>query len=324
MVRNAYPGFRLNDVNNKRILRRVERLGMYHMKKRLIIWLSALLIWIAGCERPKQNRMPLSAGISVKTKENASVKFRRKEPQPPQNIPYTSPSKTIHVMVALADNRHQGIVPVPERLGNGQKPETNLYWGAAFGVKNYFVHKSRDWQLWKSEKVNDTVLERLVFRHRNKNFYLVADAYDGRYIRQAITDFLQSLAGQRKDTLHVRGQTVGIYGNASLVAYAGHDGLMDFRLENTFRNADGRRRDAIILACISRDYFGPYVQSAGANVLVWTTGLMAPEAYTLHDAIAAYTEGQSPEQIRLAAARAYHRYQKCGLRAAKHLLVSGE
>ncbi len=294
------------------------------MKYFFLLWPIMLMVLGGDCGNTNQNPSPVSAGISVQTKKNTSEKFRRQDPKPRQNIPYTSPSKTIHVMVALADNRHQGIVPVPERLGNGQKPETNLYWGAAFGVKNYFIRKTRDWRLLKSEKVNDTVLERLVFRHRNKNFYLVADAYDGRYIRQAITDFLQSLAGQRKDTLHVRGQTVGIYGNASLVAYAGHDGLMDFRLENTFRNADGRRRDAIILACISRDYFGPYVQSAGAKVLVWSTGLMAPEAYTLHDAIAAYTEGQSPEQIRLAAARAYHRYQKCGLRAAKHLLVSGE
>jgi len=39
-----------------------------------------------------------------------------------------------HVVVALCDNVHQGIVPVPRALGNGQDPSSNLYWGARYGV----------------------------------------------------------------------------------------------------------------------------------------------------------------------------------------------
>ncbi len=46
--------------------------------------------------------------------------------------------RTVHVFVALADNQHQGIVPVPARLGNGDDPEHNLYWGSAYGVKTFF------------------------------------------------------------------------------------------------------------------------------------------------------------------------------------------
>ena len=46
--------------------------------------------------------------------------------------------RVIHVLVALCDNANQGIVPVPARLGNGADPDSNLYWGAAFGVKTFF------------------------------------------------------------------------------------------------------------------------------------------------------------------------------------------
>ena len=46
--------------------------------------------------------------------------------------------RTVHVFVALADNEHQGIVPVPAKLGNGEDPEHNLYWGSAYGVKTFF------------------------------------------------------------------------------------------------------------------------------------------------------------------------------------------
>ena len=52
----------------------------------------------------------------------------------------------IHVFVALADNVNQGIVPVEASLGNGDNAATNLYWGAAFGIRTFFS-KNRDWEL---------------------------------------------------------------------------------------------------------------------------------------------------------------------------------
>src|SRR5437879_1396857 len=54
--------------------------------------------------------------------------------------------RTIHVFVALADNQHQGIVPDPARLGNGDDPDHNLYWGSAYGVRTFFS-RSVDWEL---------------------------------------------------------------------------------------------------------------------------------------------------------------------------------
>ena len=54
--------------------------------------------------------------------------------------------RVVHVFVALADNQHQGIVPVPPALGNGSDPQHNLYWGAAYGVKTFFK-ASDEWQL---------------------------------------------------------------------------------------------------------------------------------------------------------------------------------
>jgi hypothetical protein len=50
---------------------------------------------------------------------------------------------------------------------------------------------------------------------------------------------------------------------------------------------------------------------------------MAPEAYTLESALEGWILKESDESIRLRAAKAYHKYQKCGLKAAKRLLVTG-
>jgi len=43
--------------------------------------------------------------------------------------------RVAHVIVALADNRFQGIVPVPAAIGNGDDPSRNLYWGAGYGLR---------------------------------------------------------------------------------------------------------------------------------------------------------------------------------------------
>ena len=40
-----------------------------------------------------------------------------------------------HVIVALSDNELQGIVPRTATLGDGDRPQSNLYWGAMYGVK---------------------------------------------------------------------------------------------------------------------------------------------------------------------------------------------
>jgi len=229
--------------------------------------------------------------------------------------------KTIHVFTALCDNKYQGITRVSAALGNGQNPNTNLYWGALYGIRTYFK-RSDDWKLLITQKKKGALMERLIFKHIEKNYILIADAYDGKYIKQATLDFLNSSCGNQKDALQINGRTIGLGGNASLLAYIGHDGLMDFQLSETFENTDNIKRDVIILACYSKRYFSPHLESANVNPLVWTTNLMAPEAYTLHDALAGYINEETNEEIRERAATAYAKYQKCSLNAAKGLLVT--
>jgi hypothetical protein len=237
------------------------------------------------------------------------------------NTEFDSETKTIHIIVALCDNKYQGIVPVPKMIGDGQDPKNNLYWGASYGIKTYFK-RSSEWSLIKQIKIDSLILERLVFKHRSQDYYIVADAYNGKNIKDATEIFLRSSSGIVKDTLKVNEKTIGILGNSKLVAYIGHDGLMDFNLQEEFTTTDNEIRDVIILACYSKDYFRPHLEKSNVNPLVWTTGLMAPEAYTIHDAISGYVKGETNDEIRIRAAKAYHKYQKCGLNAAKRLLVT--
>jgi hypothetical protein len=233
----------------------------------------------------------------------------------------------VHVVVALCDNRYQGIVPVPERLGNGDDPPNNLYWGAGFGVKTFF-RRQRAWALI-SELPNPkaAVLERVTFKHKQQDLYLVADAYRGREIQQATTDFLSFAAGTETEVVEVGSgahrQRLSVGGGADLIAYVGHDGLMDFTLAEYPRQADGRRREAVVLACASKAYFERPLRQTGAEPLLWTTGLMAPEAYVLEAAVAGWAAGAGGEEVRRRAAAAYHHYQNCGMRGALRLFATG-
>jgi len=164
--------------------------------------------------------------------------------------------RVVHVFVALADNAHQGIVPVPARLGNGDDAAANLYWGAAFGVKTYF-RSSADWKL-AADIPNPTkeILERCVFVHRDGDVYLVADAYRGQNIREAVTDFLNAAAGRNETSIHVKNGasdiTIPIEGGADLVAYVGHDAFMDFQISPPVPALKVAPRPAIVLACASK------------------------------------------------------------------------
>jgi len=237
--------------------------------------------------------------------------------------------RTIHVFVALADNQHQGIVPVAALLGNGEDPERNLYWGSAYGVKTFFS-RSAEWErLSCGQKPKPAILERCIFEYRTANVYLIADAYRGIEIKQAVVDFLDSAAGGGADSMSIDSRPAGpvvnlpAHGGASLVAYVGHDGLMDFRLPQYPHQKNGTDREAIVLACASKQFFGEAMRANGAYPLLWTTGLMAPEAYTLKAALDGWIAGEDRGQVRDRAAAAYDKYQKCGLKAAHRLLTSG-
>ncbi|HTT19845.1 MAG TPA: hypothetical protein VMG82_12905 [Candidatus Sulfotelmatobacter sp.] len=237
--------------------------------------------------------------------------------------------RIVHVFVALADNQHQGIVPVAPILGNGDDPEHNLYWGSAYGVKAFFSHSSQ-WKRWGCfPKPNTSILERCIFIYNKADVYLIADAYRGIEIKQAILDFLDSAAGGGAESIPGAASDTGpvrklpIRGGAALLAYVGHDGLMDFQLPQFPRQRDGTHRDAIVLACASKQFFAEAIRTGGAYPVVWTTGLMAPEAYTLQAALDGWIAGETREQIRDRAAGAYDKYQKCGAKAARRLLVTG-
>lgn len=208
--------------------------------------------------------------------------------------------RSIRVFVALCDNASQGIARVPPKIGDGNVPDDNLYWGCTDGLKAYFKASSK-WQLVKREAaVSNTILERLTFKHRQSDLELVAEAYRGSEIKQCLIDFHQCI----------------VNGNASLVAYIGHDGLMEF----DFPLPEGKATnhpDVIVLCCSSRTFFETRIEAIGGRPALLTDQLMYPGAFILHDAIEVWRQKRSLAEIRTAAAVAYAKNQHISVTAAK-------
>ena len=218
-----------------------------------------------------------------------------------------TPSTHISVIVSLVDNVSQGIEPVPAKIGNGDDPRNNLYWGAAYGVKT-FLTKADGWRNLGCEKdINDTILERCQFSWKDK-LTVTADAYRGSRIDRAMLEFMQQAATPADATTH------------EMVVFIGHDGLMDEQNQpiiERFPKHAGHDKQAVVLACMSDEFFSEHLLAAGSKPVVTTFSFMAPEAYVLEAVARGFANQASEAELRSAAGNAYAKYQRISAKAGK-------
>ena len=235
-------------------------------------------------------------------------------------------SLVVHLLVPLCDNEHQGIVPTTASLGNGMSLKSNLYWATSKGVKRYFKEQ-KQWKLIKSIlDPNKNVLERVIFEKRysdGKKVTLVADAYRGDRMKVCLDDYFKALSGSLKDSVKADNGAWGIYGHADMVAFNGHNGLMDE--EVTVRPVKNNRNiDAVVIACASQGYFNRELKKVNAYPLVTTTNLLYPGAPVMHDIIDAWAALKSAEDVRKAAGAGYYRMKpKSGPNGSLNLFATG-
>jgi len=217
---------------------------------------------------------------------------------------------TVRIIVSLADNQNQGIVPIQASLGNGQDPKNNLYWGALYGVKSYFKRQD-GWKVSNAdlEYFKEPVLEALQFQVKDQSFVGYAEAWDGAYQKQA-TEYFMKLLLRPED---------------SLTIFVGHNPLMDvdvdfprFAAKHAAQNKTSGKKFAVI-GCQSRRYFEEGIKATGHEAYVLTAGNMAPEAYVVEAIIRAWMEDQPAKTARQYAAKAYSKYQKIPIKNSNWL-----
>ena len=208
----------------------------------------------------------------------------------------------VEVFVCLCDNEHQAIAPVGKAIGNGLDPAGNLYWGCTDGLSTYFK-KCEKWKLVETIKPKECdILVTLKFKHHTGNTTLTAHAYRGDRMRDCLEEFY----ARTRDS-----------GKEDLVAFIGHNGMMDNIVTIPKKAAENdEASSAIVLGCLSQGHFTGPLKKMNSNPLLLTRSLMYPGSFVLHEAIEIWLKDGSKTQIREAAAKAYAKNQKISIKGA--------
>ncbi|MEN8928229.1 MAG: hypothetical protein ABF242_05530 [Flavobacteriales bacterium] len=234
-------------------------------------------------------------------------------------------SLVVHVFVPLCDNENQGIVPTSPKLGNGLDLRNNLYWGVRHGMKTIFK-LNKKWELVNSYNPADTnVLERVIFKREygKATINLVMDAYRGDKMKETLEDYFNSLAENKMDSIYTTNESIGIYGNADLIAFNGHNGLMDTEISYEITKKNIRQKDAISISCSSIYYFENHLKKMNAYPLVTTQHNLYPGGFIMEGIIDRWATFAKDELIRQEAGNAYHRAKNCGIKGARNIFYTG-
>lgn len=208
---------------------------------------------------------------------------------------------------------------------DGMDPNTNLYWGSGYGFRTYFKRYD-NWELVHQEQnISDTVLERLIFKKtfsNNAEVYLIADAYIGYEMKTCLKNYFDALTEQNLDSITLNGITIAANGNANLIVFNGHNGLMDNWVEPNYQKCS-RLKETAVIACYSGLYFTPYLVNCYTYPLMITKELIPAEAYILSSIIEAWALLKTENEIIDSVLEKYcsiHNYRKDQI---KYMFKSG-
>jgi hypothetical protein len=214
-------------------------------------------------------------------------------------------SLVVEVHVPLCDNTI--IACGNAKLGDGDKPGTNLYWSTTPGFGQWFSRKGSGWtrvSIEKQDTGDKDVLEKHTYRRTittpaawrkrgaPKQFTLevVVRAWRGSAIDRALAAYASDVSGTGT--------------SAQLVAFVGHNRLMDLD-EFTWPKPGSEVKGTIAIACDTAPYMKKQVSAATRVPLLMTSDLLFANAAPLEAAVLAFARGGGYAQIRRDAATAY-------------------
>ncbi len=213
------------------------------------------------------------------------------------------------------------------RLGDGDNPKTNLYWATTAGFGKWFARKKSGWTKvldGDGDTVGDPdVLDVLVYRRtitaskawrkagapRRFEVYVVAQAWRGEAIDRALDAWAAELYGGTARTLTLDdGTELAAGGAARIVAYVGHNRLMDVEAYAWPEAAeDAPRKGAVAIACHTDAYMHDEVPAADRVPLLFTRDFLFASAPPLEGVVRTFAEGGGYQAMRKAAAVEYAR-----------------
>ena len=227
----------------------------------------------------------------------------------------------VEVHVPLCDS---SIIPCGNaRLGDGDNPETNLYWSTSPGFGRWFARRGSGWTRVLEQTAGETddkdVLAVHVYRRvvaapsswkkrgapSKLEIDIVIHGWRGTAIDRALAAYAADVSGQGARTLTLGdGSKLDAGGAAQIVAWVGHNRLMDVDAY-TWPEAGSATKGTIAIACHTAAYMEDNVPAATRVPLLMTRDFLFANAAPLEAAVLAFARGGDYATIRVDAATAY-------------------
>jgi len=232
----------------------------------------------------------------------------------------------VEVHVPLCDNTI--IACGNPKLGDGDNPDTNLYWSTTPGFGEWFARRGAGWKRVLRQKPGATgdrdVLAVHVYRRTIKTpaswkkrgvpgefqLAVVIHGWRGSAIDRALAAYAADVSGGPARTLVLDDKSrLEAGGAAQLVAYVGHNRLMDLeRFE--WPAPPAAAKGTIAIACSTAPYMEAEVSAATRVPLLMTRDLLFANAAPLEAAVLAFATGGDYARIRRDATAAYAQVQE--------------
>ncbi len=231
----------------------------------------------------------------------------------------------VQVHVPLCDN--DIIACGNARLGDGDRPASNLYWATTEGTLGWFGRRGGGWtQVLATDGAAvalPDVLDLRVWRREVRTprawrargvparypLYVVAFAWRGERIDDALVRFADDLYGRSATAVVLPdGTRLAAGGDAHVVAYVGHNRLMDltgFDWRGRAASADPRPRGALAIACHTAVYVQDVVPGPSRVPLLFTRDYLLASSAALAGAVLALAGGGDYGAIRRGGAQGY-------------------
>ena len=231
----------------------------------------------------------------------------------------------VEVHVPLCDNTI--IACGNKKLGDGDNPDTNLYWSTTPGFGAWFARRGGGWTRVVARAAGDTgdrdVLALHVYRRelatpaswrkrgapKRVELDIVVHGWRGSAIDRALAAFAVDVSQRgTRDIALPDGTTLAAGGAAQIVAWVGHNRLMDLeRFEWPAAGDDAQ--GTIAIACDTAPYLKRELSGPKRVPLLMTSDLLFANAAPLEAAVLAFVAGGGYAQIRSAATEAYAKIQ---------------
>jgi hypothetical protein len=210
-----------------------------------------------------------------------------------------------------------------DKLGNGDNPATNLYWATSPGFGKWFARKGGGWKKVLDQKAGDTGDDDVLALHVYKRtmtaakawvakgapkkftVFVVVFGWRGTAIDRALTADAREVSGLDPRSITLPdGTDVVAGGSAQIVAYSGHNRLMDldgFDWPAPATTAHG----AIAVACMTADYMEDVVPAPTRVPLLMTRDFLFANAAPVEAVVLAFARGAGYGAMRKDAATAY-------------------